>query len=201
MLRSLSLSLVLGLMLGSVAVAEDFVTIFDGKSLDGWKISENAESIKLVDGAIVAKGNRSHAFYMGDDKPFKDFEFECEVMTLENSNGGIFFHTKFQEEGWPQQGHECQVNNTFNRDPRKTGSVYKAKDLTEAPAKDNEWFTYNIKVEGRKVTITINGKVVNEYEEAEDKAGPMHISEGTFALQAHDPGSTVKYRNIRVKRL
>lgn len=201
MYRSLAWSLVCSLMLSGVAVAEDFKTIFDGKTLDGWKVTENKESIKVVDGAIVAKGNRSHAFYVGDDKPFKNFEFECEVMTLENSNGGIFFHTKVQEEGWPQQGHECQVNNTFERDPRKTASVYRAKDVLEAPAKDNEWFTYNIKVVDRKVTVTINGKVANEYEEAADKAGPMHISEGTFALQAHDPGSTVKYRNIRVKRI
>jgi hypothetical protein len=183
--------------------AEDgFVTIFDGKSMDGWKVSENPDTIKLQDGAMVCRGERAHAFYVGDDKPFKDFHFIAEVMTKPNSNGGIYFHTKWQEDGWPNQGHECQVNNTYHRDPQKTGSVYNVAKVTEAPAKDDTWFKYEIIVEGNKVTVKIDDKVINEYVEKDvSPDNPKRISEGTFALQAHDPGSTVLYRNIRVKRL
>jgi hypothetical protein len=75
---------------------EGRVTIFDGKSLDGWKISEKPESWKLEDGMIVAHGDRSHLFYVGDDKPFVNFEFKADVMTKPNTNSGIFIHTKFQ---------------------------------------------------------------------------------------------------------
>jgi len=188
--------------------ADGFVTIFDGKSMDGWKVSENQDTIKLVDGAMVANGNRAHAFYVGDEKPFTNFHFVCEVMTKPNSNGGIYFHTKWQESGWPAQGHECQVNNTYNRDPQKTGGVYKVAKVLEAPAKDNEWFKYEIIVEGKHVVIKINDKVTADYTEdadtlAKDKSVEegRRVGNGTFALQAHDPGSTVLYRNIRVKRL
>src|SRR5262245_21335629 len=121
--------------------ADGFVTIFDGKSLDGWKkTTENQDSIQLKDGAIVAHGSRSHLFYVGDEKPFKNFDLKCEVMTKANSNGGIFFHTKYQETNWPAQGHECQVNNSYKPDPQKTGGVYKVAKVLEAPPKGDEWF-------------------------------------------------------------
>jgi Domain of Unknown Function (DUF1080) len=189
--------------------AEGFVTIFDGKSLDGWKkATENESSIQLKDGAIVTNGPRCHLFYVGDDQPFKNFHFKCEVMTKPGSNGGIYFHTKYQETNWPAQGHECQVNNTFERDPQKTGGIYKVAKVLEAPAKDNEWFKYEIIVEGKHVVVKINDKVTADYTEDPDALAKdrsiepnRRIGEGTFALQAHDPNSTVLYRNIRVKRL
>lgn len=189
--------------------ADGFVTIFDGTSLDGWKKStENPESIQLKGGAIVANGPRCHLFYVGDERPFKNFVLRCEVQTKPSSNGGIYFHTKYQDTDWPAQGHECQVNNTFKGDPQKTGGVYKVAKVLEAPAKDDEWFKYEITVEGNHVVIKINDKVTADYTEdaaalAKDRSiePGRRISQGTFALQAHDPGSTVMYSNIRVKRL
>jgi hypothetical protein len=180
-------------------------TIFDGKSLDGWKINENKDSFKLEEGALVANGNRSHAFYVGDDKPFKNFELKVEVQTKKGSNGGIFFHTKYQDSDWPAQGIESQVNNTQG-DPQKTGGLYNIEKVLKAPAEDDKWWTQHIIVNGNHVIVKIDDKVVVDYKEPADKKGAdgklrEKMSEGTFALQAHDPGSTVKYRNIRVKRL
>lgn len=208
-MRTLSLCLILCFAAAALAEEESFKTIFDGKSLDGWKKSaENDKSIRLEDGAIVANGNRCHLFYVGDDKPFKDFHLALEVMTKPNANGGIYFHTKYQEEGWPAVGHECQVNNTYQPDPQKTGGVYKVAKVLEAPAKDNEWFKYEIIVKGNHVVVKIDGQVTADYMEDaaaldKDKSIEPHrrVGEGTFALQAHDPKSTVLYRNIRVKRL
>lgn len=179
---------------------DGWVTIFDGKSLDGWKINESPDSWKLEDGVLTAKGPRSHVFYVKDEKPFKNFEFKAEVMTKKGSNGGIFFHTKYQESDWPKIGHESQVNNTQG-DPQKTGGVYNVAKVLTAPAEDEKWWTQHIIVNGRKIVVKIDDKVVVDYEEPADVEGTRKLSEGTFALQAHDPGSTVKYRNIRVKRL
>jgi hypothetical protein len=72
--------------------------------------------------------------------------------------------------------------------------------VLEAPAKDDEWWTQHIIVQGKHVVVKINDKTVVDYMEPDDKQQPK-TSSGTFALQAHDPGSTVYYRNIRVKRL
>jgi hypothetical protein len=202
-MRTLCLA-VLGLLVSSAFVQaqdKDFVQMFDGKTLNGWKVNENEKSFSVQDGAIVAHGDRSHAFYVGADRPFKNFEFKCEVQTKENSNAGIFIHTKFQEKDWPKIGYECQVNNSYNKDPQKTGGLYNTVKVLKAPAKDNEWFTYYIKVDGKHVTVKINDQTVVDYEEPANKEGTIKLSEGTFALQAHDPGSTVMFRNLQVKRL
>ena len=106
------------------ATEEGFVSLMDGKSFDGWKIAEpNTKSWRIEDGCFVANGNRSHLFYVGDEKPFKDFELKVDVMTRPGSNGGIYFHTKWQESSWPTNGFECQVN-VSHTDWIKTGSLY-----------------------------------------------------------------------------
>lgn len=183
--------------------SQGWVTIWDGKTFDGWKASEHTNTWKIEDGALVAHGERSHLYYVG--KPFVNFEFRAEVMTKPGSNGGIFFHTQWQDRDWPKYGMEIQVNNSYAKDPIKTGSVYQLKDVTQAPAKDNEWFTLHFKVEGKRVVTMVNGQTVVDYTEPADKKPgkdrPRMIDRGTFALQAHDPGSTVLYRNIQVKRL
>src|SRR5690349_12836048 len=136
--RILAFTTAAGLLaFAAVFAAEDkdgWKTIFDGKSLDGWKVNENPDSFSLEEGLIKAHGPRSHLFYVGDDKPFVNFEFKAEVMTKENSNSGIFIHTKFQESDWPKQGYECQVNNSYNKDPQKTGGLYNTVKVLEAPA-------------------------------------------------------------------
>ncbi|MFM8704628.1 MAG: DUF1080 domain-containing protein, partial [Planctomycetia bacterium] len=86
-----------GPALAADSTEEGFVQLFDGKTLDGWKISEHPESWKIADGAIVANGDRSHLFYVGDDKPYVNFELRADVKTETEANGGIYFHTKFQE--------------------------------------------------------------------------------------------------------
>lgn len=209
MKRVLALSIPLAALTASLAFAADvepgFTLLSDGKTFDGWKIGDaDAKSWRIEDGAFVAQGNRSHLFYVGDAKPFKNFELKVDVMTKPGSNGGIYFHTAFQETGWPKQGFECQVNVTQG-DWKKTGSLYDVVNLGWTPAKDNQWWTQHITVRGNKVTVKINDVTVLEYTQpAGAQAGPDFsrvLSEGTFAFQAHDPGSVIHYRNIRVKRL
>lgn len=187
---------------------EAFVPLFNGKDLSGWKANESPETFKVEDGKIIANGNRSHLFYVGDVKnhEFKNFELKAQVLCKPNSNSGIYFHTKFQDSGWPEKGFECQVCANGYKDPRKTGSLYAVKDVAEAPAKDDEWFDYHIIVKGKSVTTKINDKVIVEWTQTDDYvpkkgfAGRI-LGSGTFALQGHDPGSRVEYKNIRVKPL
>lgn len=183
---------------------EGFVTIFDGKSLNGWKIGEHPESWTLKNGELIGKGLRSHIFYVADEKPFVNFELRVDAMTEANSNGGIYFHTKYQDVGWPKYGFEAQVNNSHG-DPKRTGSLYGIVDVLEKNVPDNEWYTETVIVKGKNITIKINDKVVVNYDEpADKKAGEdftRKIDAGTFALQAHDAKSTVHFKNIRVKRL
>src|SRR5690349_16167984 len=198
-------------MLGSVAFAQKqskgFISLFDGKTLNDWKVGDNAASFTVDSGMIIAHGNVAHLFYDGKvgDHNFKNFHFKAEVKTTPGSNSGIYFHTAYQQGGWPSKGYEVQVNNSHT-DWRRTGSLYAIQDVKEVYVKDNEWYTEEIIVEGKKVTTKINGKTVVEYTEPDNvqRSGGMEqrvLSSGTFALQGHDPNSKVYYRNIQVKIL
>lgn len=215
MFKLLALGL-LSLFVAAVHAAEGdsaWISLFNGKDLSGWKANENPETFSVKDGAIVAQGKSSHLFYVGsvNGGNFRNFELQVDVMTEPNSNGGIYFHTEFQP-GWPEKGFEVQVNNTYN-DKRRTGSLYGVEDVFEAPAKDGAWFNQHIIVKGNKVTIQVDGKKVAEWTQPEGFQGlnekkegqpyfPLRkLASGTFALQGHDPGSVVFYKNIRVKLL
>jgi hypothetical protein len=189
--------------------ADGWISLFNGKNLDGWKLSkDNPDTFKVVDGQIVAKGKVCHLYYAGkvNDANFKNFQWKCEVMTKPDSNSGMYFHTKYQDSGFPTTGIECQVNNS-HRDPRRTGSLYQLKDvMNDSPAKDNEWFTQEVIVNGPHITVKVNDKIVNEFDWPENfkrEAGFKDnlLGSGTFALQGHDPGSEVHYRKIMVKPL
>lgn len=217
MLRSSLALLLTGVVLaglGSKLVAESesesaddgWVTIFDGTSLDDWKINEHEGTWTLEDGVLVAHGDRSHIFYVGDDKPFVNFELKVDVKAAHHSNGGIFFHTRYQDEGWPKYGYEAQVNNTYAPDPKKSGSLYGTVDVTEQHIDDDTWWTETVMVNGRHIVIKLDDEVVVDYTEPEDKPAfsddfERRLGSGTFALQGHDPNSTVYYKNIRVRRL
>ena len=95
--------------------------------------------------------------------------------------------------------------NVSHGDWKKTGSLYDVVNLSSTPAKDNQWWTQHITVKGNKVTVRIDGQIVLEYTEPAGaqpgKDYTRKLDEGTFALQAHDPKSVVRFKNIRVKRL
>jgi hypothetical protein len=184
-----------------------WISLFDGKSLKGWRVGDNAETFKVENGAIVANGDVAHLFYDGPvmSHDFKNFEFKAKVMTFPGSNAGIYFHTTFQEKGWPAKGYEVQVNNSHT-DWRRTGSLYAVEDVKETYVKDNVWYTESVTVIDKRVIIKINDKTVVDYTEPEnvqrtsDMAGRL-ISRGTFALQGHDPKSKVLFKDIMVKPL
>jgi hypothetical protein len=196
---------------GSACAQDGWISLFDGKDFNGWKVNENTSTFTIKDGAIVSHGPRSHCFYVGDvqNHNFKDFELSVDVMTEPGSNGGVYFDTEYQDSGWPAKGFEVQVNNTHS-DPIKSGSLYHVKDIhadtIKDLVKDNEWFTEDILVRGDTVTISLNGKQVVAWTQPADWKGTSdfagrRIGAGTIALQGHDPNSTVHYKNIRIKLL
>lgn len=183
-----------------------WISLFDGKSLNGWKAS-HPESFKVANGCIVTGGPRSHLYYMGpvENHDFKNFEFRIDVMTKPGANSGIYFHTKFQADGFPDSGFEVQVNNS-QEDWKRTGSLYDIVDLAHKYAKDNEWFTVYIKVYGRNVQIKVDdNEVVNWTQPAAYVVPEGHpgrfISDGTFALQIHSEHDEIYFKNIMVKPL
>ena len=217
MMRWLAIAVLGSVGLAAQTVETGFTSIFNGRDFTGWTIAGPAESFTIQDGAIVAKGQASHAYYTGSvgNHRFRDFELKIDIMTRAGSNGGVYVLTEFQETGgnvrasgrFPSKGFEIQVNNSHT-DRIRSGSLYHVVDvLDQSPAKDDEWFTEHIIVKGDTITVNVNGRQVVRWTQTPDwdggREGPgRKISgPGTIALQAHDPNSTVYYRNIRIKQL
>jgi hypothetical protein len=154
-------------------------------------------------------------FYVGPaaNHTFRNFELQAEVMTTPGSNSGIYVHTRMQGPGFPFAGYELQVINS-NRpvtgnayvEHKMTGSIYAVRNTWRSPAFDNQWFTYRIRVVGKTIQTFVDDALICEYTEPpgawrpDDKKARL-LGSGTFALQAHDPGSVVRFRGLRVRVL
>ncbi|QDU62447.1 hypothetical protein Pan216_33140 [Planctomycetes bacterium Pan216] len=170
---------------------DGFVELFDGKSLSGWDSVENPNVWSVTpEGAIKGDGPRSHLF---SPKEYTDFHYRADVKINHGGNSGMYFRTK-KEGGWPT-GYEAQVNNT-HKDPKKTGSLYNIKNVTEQQIPDDTWWVQEVIAKGNRIIIKVNGKTVVDHVDPEKRH-----SKGHFALQQHHPGSVVQYKNVMVKDL
>lgn len=191
--------------------ADGWVSLFDGKTLDGWECNEKYNGFNVEDGAIVSSGKYCHLFYVKEK--FGDFEFKADFKINKGGNGGLYIKVPAKKAGWPVAGFELQVN-ASHKDLVKTGSIYNIVRLFKSPHGDDEWFTYHLIARGKSLKVHVNGELLYEYiDRATDQDAPiphsMHITEknkrmeqeGYFAIQHHDPGSVGHVKNIKVKKL
>jgi hypothetical protein len=214
----LSLFVLLTIAHSSLAIASgtagtEWLSLFDGKTLAEWKAGGNSGTFSVRDGMIVADGPRSHLFYDGpvEGHDFTNFELKVDVRTMPKANSGIYFHTEYQQAGFPVKGYEVQINNAIpsaegNRELRKTGSLYGVRDVFVSCVKDQTWFTVHIIVEGRQIRVSVDGRLLVDYIEPDEpvRGGPgpdKLLSHGTFALQGFGEGAVVAFRNICVRPL
>ena len=170
---------------------DGWISIFDGKTLDGWEANERPENWTVEDGAIVGRGPRSHLFYK--KRQFTDVEFKADVKLNHGGNSRMYFRAQFSK-GWPK-GYEAQVNNS-HRDPVRTGSLYNFVPVFKKLVDDDTWWTQHIIVKGNHIIIKVNGKTVVDFVDKKNT-----YKKGYLALQQHDPGSVVHYKNLMVRPL
>jgi hypothetical protein len=188
---------------------DGWVELFDGRSLAGWRPEGGLGSWKVANGQLCADGPMCHLFYDGPvhSADFKNFELEVEAMARPNSNSGVYFHTAYQDAGWPGRGFEVQINNTQARDRKKTGSLYNVRNNYKQFVPDNEWFKINVAVRGKRIQVRLNGMLLVDYLESMPPFIPPGmekercVGHGTFALQCHDARSKVFFRRVRVRPL
>jgi len=145
----------------------------------------------VVDGMIVGDGPISHLFWMA--RECDNCEFRAEVKLNHAGNSGMFFRTAFGP-GFPK-GYEAQVENTSS-DPQKTGTLYGLARVTAQLIQDDTWWTQHIIADGNHIIITVNDKVVVDYIDAKNT-----FTKGYLALQQHNAGSVVQYRNLMMRPL
>ena len=170
-----------------------------------WPTMDDAtvrESFRLDGDNLIVEGGERNLFYDGliAGGKFKNFEFKVDVYTHPGSASGVYFHTHYEEDGRPAFGYEAQINASRDGES-KTGSLVGASEVKTAAHGDNEWFSYYIKVDGKKVTVKVNGETVNEFTEPADVDGPASLRRGTIGLESVGSDSRVHFRNPMIRLL
>ncbi len=170
-----------------------------------WPTVDNTsagESFRLDGDTLIVEGGQRNLFYDGPIAGgyFKNFEFKVDVYTYPGSASGVYFHTRYEEEGPPAFGYEAQIN-ASRAGESMTGSLAGASEVETAPHGDNEWFSYYIKVDGKNVTVKVNDETVNEFTEPADVDGPASLHRGTIGLESVGSDSRVYFRNPMIRLL
>ncbi len=207
MTRFLSLftSVLLGafsMLASSTLLAQDspWVSLFDGKTMDGWeKVGKPDSNWEVQDGALAGSGSAS--MLVCTKGPFKNFKYRAEVKINDKGNSGLYFRCT-RKPGF-SDGYEAQIDSTHT-DPIRTGSLYGMCHVYKRLVEPDAWFTYELEVRddiwrGKAMTrikISVNGDELFEHLDF-----ATTFKEGHFAFQQHDPGSKVLIRKVEVMEL
>ena len=185
------------LLVAQLTFAQESISLFNGKNLDGW-VNHGEEKWYVEDGELICEsGPKGEYGYLSTEKNYKDFELTLEFKQEADGNSGVFIRSTF--DGTKVSGWQVEV-----APPGKdTGGIYESYGrgwlIKPDPEKDKalkmgEWNTMKIRVEGPKVTSWLNGTEMVHLED--EKIGE---GEGAIALQIHDGGGIkVKWRNIEL---
>ena len=175
---------------------QQWITLFDGTSLDQWTHVGPGGFALQDNGTMKSQGGMGLLYY--EEQSFRDYVLELDYKTSsDTANSGIFL--RFPEKpsdpwGAVESGYEIQINSSS--DPiHQTGAIYDQSAAFRNAAKPSgEWNTYRIEVTGQRYEVFLNGEKVNDFFGERGR-------EGYIGLQNHDPGSTVWFRDVRVKPL
>jgi hypothetical protein len=215
------------LAFGSLAVfaAEPkWISLFDGKSLQGWKQLQGEAKFEIRDGAIVGivvEGVPANSFLVTEEL-FGDFIFEGEFKADAGINSGIQFRSA------PPDGKERKrvYGYQFEIDPTPralTGGLYEEgrrgwfqpsanngapkeawNKLHGDKLKPGEWNKVRIEARGNRIKTFLNGHPLTDYVDQDES---VRNKRGFFGLQVHSTknkelfGKRVAFRNLRVQKL
>src|ERR1043166_3925100 len=182
-------------------------SIFDGKTLEGWEGDDKVW--KVVDGAIVGgslEGNKQHEF-LTTKKSYKDFvlKLEYKLMGTEGFiNSGVQIRSRrTQKPPNEMKGYQADIGKGYSGslydESRRNKTLVKPEPgLIEKIEKPGDWNLYEIRCEGPRVMLKLNGTQTIDYTE-EDKSLEQ---EGLIGLQIHGGAkSQVFFRNITIEEL
>lgn len=200
----------LGLALVAVADDEGFVSLFDGKTLNGWVGA--TDGYEAEDGNLVCIQSKGGNLY--SEKEYSDFVLRFEFKLPPGANNGIALRAPLGGDS-AYAGMESQVlDDTADiykdlHEYQYHGSIYGILPAKRGALKPlGEWNSEEITLKGRKVKVVLNGKTIVEGDldeastpktlDGKDHPGVKRES-GHIGFLGH--GSKVEFRNIRIKDL
>lgn len=196
-MKNLALLFIIGLL---ATACDSSVSLFDGKSLDGWECdpAEQVSDWKAVDGELLGENSTEKASIIWTTSSFRDFEVECEYIALNDDyDTGLFIRGLT---------HQVQIGISRSLQKDMTACIYAPKDelgsypgqtdKVEAIHKEGEWNHLKVVATGKRIQTFLNGEPMVDY------TGVVLVDEGPIGLQLHGGvHMSVKFRNIKVREL
>ncbi|MGW9025613.1 ThuA domain-containing protein [Streptomyces sp. NPDC055722] len=178
--------------------------LFDGTagSLSGWKQAGPGSFTLDADGTLTSTGGMGLLWYATSG--FSAYSLKLDWKTAGDDNSGVFVGFPPSDDPWSavNNGYEIQIDATDVPD-KTTGSVYgfQSADLKKRDRALNppgEWNTYEIRVEGERLRLWLNGVKINDFTNTDPARS---LRDGHIGIQNHGSGDQVSFRDIRIKEL
>lgn len=178
--------------------------LFDGTaaSLTEWRQAGPGGFALSPDGTLTSSGGLGMLWYAGS--AFGSYSLKLDWKVEGDDNSGVFVGFPASDDPWSAVDHglEVQIDATDTPD-RTTGAVYgfRSADLRKRDRALNppgEWNTYEIRVEGERLRVRLNGVAINDYTNTDPARS---LRDGHLGIQNHGAGDQVSFRNVRIKEL
>ena len=171
-----------------------WTTILDGRSMDGWDLTGNA-NWRVEGGSLVAdKGNG----FLLSKESYGDFELRAEFYVDDDSNSGIHIRC---DERVKIDSNTCYEVNIFDKRPDPlygTGAIVGVSKVNPMPKAGGKWNTYEIWAKGDHMVVKLNGVTTADGHDGKHKAGPIGLQ---CAPGAQKESTVVKFRKVEIRRL
>ncbi|MET7317339.1 ThuA domain-containing protein [Streptomyces thermodiastaticus] len=178
--------------------------LFDGTaaSLAGWQQAGPGSFTLSEDGTLTSEGGMGLLWYAASG--FSSYSLKLDWKTAGDDNSGVFVGFPPSDDPWSavDNGYEIQIDAT-DVPEKTTGSVYgfQSADLRERDRALNppgEWNTFEIRVEGERLRVWLNGVLINDFTNTDPARS---LTDGHIGIQNHSADDQVSFRNVRIKEL
>ncbi len=167
--------------------SDSMIPIFDGETLNGWKVEGNEDWL-VEDGCIVGRTGR--LVYVKESFTNVEVALECQLNA--GGNSGLFVRTPYLDssDSW-MLGYEAQITNLPGQ-ICQTGGIYNFANFKQPLVGDDEWFTLNFRAVDNALSVFVNGQATTHCEDNTFTDG--HVAFGTGRK------TFVRFRNVRVRK-
>ncbi|SNX65091.1 type 1 glutamine amidotransferase [Streptomyces sp. TLI_55] len=176
--------------------------LFDGTTLEGWQQAGPGSFTLSDDGTLTSSGGMGMLWYAAAG--FSSYSLKIDWKMAGDDNSGVFVGFPPSDDPWSavNNGYEIQIDAT-DVPEKTTGSVYgfRSADLKKRDRALNppgEWNTYEIRVEGERLRVWLNGVKINDFTNTDPARS---LRDGHIGIQNHGADDQVSFRNIRIKEL
>jgi hypothetical protein len=211
-----------------ILASDEWVDLFDGKTLNGWEVHSGTAKYSVEDGAIVGTTvEGSPNSFLCTQKEYGDFVLQFEVKVDPSLNSGVQIRSQIAprelefrfpgNDGQPQKrvlpadrvyGYQVEISHaeqgtsgSVYDEARRAGWLYNTQQDPEASKafKDNEWNKYRIECKGDSINTWINAIACSKFRDS-------MTAKGVIGLQVHSIAKgtgpfEVRWRNLRIKEL